>query len=162
MVFRILTTSLGDTDLLGKVGEILGVVVEWLYLAILLTCFVLALGNRPQGSNKWYMSMVYFWAAIMAYLIFASIYITVVSVQKEVKENKFSVSQLFTNQLFFTLIVSLLSTYVLWFVASFLFFDPWHMFTCVSSVPNFLIGSPLTAEIADSISTPHPNLYQHS
>ena len=138
LVFRILTTSLGDPDLLGKVGEILGVVVEWLYLAILLTCFVLALGNRPQGSNKWYMSMVYFWVAIMAYLIFASIYITVVSVQREVKENKFTVSQLFTNQLFFTLIVSLLSTYVLWFVASFLFFDPWHMFTCVSSVPDFL------------------------
>ena len=139
MVFRILTTSLGDKDLLGKVGEVLGVVVEWLYLAILLTCFVLALGNRPQGSNKWYMSMVYFWVGIMAYLIFASIYITVISIQNEVKDKKFTVAQLFTNQLFFTLIVSLLSTYVLWFVASFLFFDPWHMFTCVSasSFPSY-------------------------
>lgn len=46
----------------------LGVVFEWLYLATLLTCFVLALGNRPQGSNKFYMTMVYFWAGIMLYV----------------------------------------------------------------------------------------------
>jgi chitin synthase len=66
LVFHILTTSLGDTDLLGKVGNILGVVFEWLYLFTLLTCFVLALGNRPQGTNFAYMSMVYFWVFIMA------------------------------------------------------------------------------------------------
>jgi chitin synthase len=27
---------------------------------------VLALGNRPQGSSKFYMTQVYFWAVIMA------------------------------------------------------------------------------------------------
>jgi len=65
LVFHILTTSLGDKTLLGNVGNILGVVFEWLYLFTLLTCFVLALGNRPQGSNKAYMSMVIFWVFIM-------------------------------------------------------------------------------------------------
>ena len=132
LVFRILTTSLGDSDLLGTPGVILGVIFEWLYLATLVTCFVLALGNRPQGSNKFYLSMVYFWAVIMTYLIFASIYITVVSIKIQVSQKQFTVGELFSNQLFFTLIVSLCSTYVLWFVASFLFFDPWHMFTSVS------------------------------
>lgn len=48
-------------------------------------------------------------------------------------KEKFTVGRIFKNQIFFTLIVSLLSTYVLWFVASILFFDPWHMFTSVSS-----------------------------
>ena len=129
LVFRILTTSLDAPELLGTVGRILGVVFEWLYLATLLTCFVLALGNRPQGSNKFYMTMVYFWVVLMIYLVFASVYITVRSIQIETKDNKFTVSDLFKNQLFFTLIVSLLSTYVLWFVISFLFFDPWHLFT---------------------------------
>jgi len=128
LVFHILTTSLGDASLLGTAGMVLGVVFEWLYLATLLTCFVLALGNRPQGSNKFYMTMVYFWALIMVYLMFASIYITVVSVQAQLKENSFSIGQLFTNNLFRTLVVSLASTYILWFVASFLFFEPWHMF----------------------------------
>jgi chitin synthase len=66
LVFHILTTSLGDTTLLGEVGNILGVVFEWLYGFTLLTCFVMALGNRPQGTNFAYVSMVYFWVFIMA------------------------------------------------------------------------------------------------
>jgi chitin synthase len=65
LVFRILTTSLGGDDLLGNVGQILGSVFEWLYAATLTSCFVLSLGNRPQGSNRLYMSMVIFWAFIM-------------------------------------------------------------------------------------------------
>ncbi|KZF19069.1 glycosyltransferase family 2 protein [Xylona heveae TC161] len=139
LVFRILTTSLGDKDLLGEVGKILGLVFEWLYLATLLTCFVLALGNRPQGSNKFYMSQVYFWGCIMIYLIFASVFITVKSIQEELKEHHFSVGQLFANKIFFNLMVSMLSTYVLWFVSSLLFFDPWHMFT---SFIQYLLMTP--------------------
>ncbi len=129
LVFHILTNSLGDKDLLSTTGNILGVVFEWLYLATLLTCFVLALGNRPQGSNKFYMTMVYFWCGIMVYLIFASVFITVRSIQMETHQKGFNISDLFKNPLFFTLIVSLASTYILWFVISFLFFDPWHLFT---------------------------------
>ncbi|KAI9782635.1 MAG: Chitin synthase, class 1 [Peltula sp. TS41687] len=144
LVFRILTTSLGQSDLLGTTGRILGVVFEWLYLMTLLTCFILALGNRPQGSNKFYMTMVYFWVVIMIYLIFASIFITVKSIQAEVAKKAFTVGRLFSNQLFFTLIVSLLSTYVLWFVASFLFFDPWHMFT---SFIQYLLLTPTYVNI---------------
>jgi chitin synthase len=66
LVFRILTSSLSDDDLLGTAGLVLSVLFEWLYLVTLVTCFVLALGNRPQGSNKFYMTQVYFWAILMA------------------------------------------------------------------------------------------------
>jgi len=37
---------------------------------------------------------------------------------------------LFTNKLFFTLIVSMCSTWLLYLFASILFLDPWHMATC--------------------------------
>jgi chitin synthase len=114
---------------------VLGVVFEWLYLATLVTCFVLALGNRPGGSNKFYMTMVYFWIGIMIYLAFACVFVTVKSIQTEVADGGFTFSDLFTNSTFFTIIVSLGSTYVMWFVASFIFFDPWHMFTSVSILP---------------------------
>lgn len=67
LVFHILTTSLADSSLDFAPGQALSIVFEWLYLAILVTCFVLALGNRPQGSNKFYMTQVYFWAILMAY-----------------------------------------------------------------------------------------------
>lgn len=132
MVFHILTTYLGDAQLLGTTGKVLGVVFEWLYLATLVTCFVLALGNRPGGSNKFYMTMVYFWIGIMIYLAFAAIFVTVKSIQTEVSEDNFTVGKLFSNYQFFTIIVSIGSTYVMWFVASLIFLDPWHMFTSVS------------------------------
>lgn len=64
-MFNILVTALGDKDLLGTTGSILGVVFEWLYLASLVTCFVLSLGNTPKGSKIFYLTMVYFWAIIM-------------------------------------------------------------------------------------------------
>lgn len=138
LVFRILTQSLGGDLLLKTAGNVLAVVFEWAYLATLITCFVLALGNRPQGSNRFYMTMVYFWVVIMAYLMFASVFITVRSIQEETKDG-FTASDLFTNTLFSTLIVSMLSTYVLYFVASFLFLDPWHMFT---SFIQYLLLTP--------------------
>lgn len=131
MVFHILTTSLATPDLLGTVGNILGVVFEWLYLATLVTCFVLALGNRPGGSNKFYMTMVYFWICIMIYLSFAAIFVTVRSIQKQVANKQFTLEDVFKNQQFFSIVVSLAATYVMWFVASLIFLDPWHMFTCV-------------------------------
>ncbi|KAJ5210590.1 Chitin synthase [Penicillium cf. griseofulvum] len=129
LVFHILTTYLGSDELLGTAGKVLGIVFEWLYLATLVTCFVLALGNRPGGSNKFYMTMVYFWIVIMIYLAFAAVFVTVKSIQAEVASKTFSVDQLFNNKTFFSIIVSLGSTYVMWFVASFIFLDPWHMFT---------------------------------
>jgi chitin synthase len=140
LVFEILTKSLGDPTLLGKVGQVLAVVFEWAYLATLMTCFVLALGNRPDGSlaKKLYLAMVYFWVLIMAYLMFASVFITVKSVQAQVKTG-FHVTDLFKNSVFSTLIVSMASTYLLWFVVAFLFFDPWHMFT---SFIQYLLMTP--------------------
>ncbi|KAG9585893.1 glycosyltransferase family 2 protein, partial [Aureobasidium melanogenum] len=140
LVFRILTGSLSDSSLNFAPGKVLGVLFEWIYLAVLITCFVLALGNRPQGSNKFYMTQVYFWAILMAYLMFATVFITVKSVQAQLKEHDhFTFSMLFTNSLFLTLIVSMASTYVLYFVASFMFLDPWHMFT---SFLQYLLLTP--------------------
>ena len=105
-------------------------IFQLFYIMVLISCFVLALGNRPQGSNRYYMSMVYFWVILMAYLTFASIFITVKSVQKQLETNTFSFGLLFSNTVFSTLIVSLLATWAMYLIASLLFFDPWHMFTC--------------------------------
>jgi chitin synthase len=143
LVFHILTQYLGSKDLLGTAGKVLGVVFEWIYLATLVSCFILSLGNRPQGSNKWYMTMVYCWVIVMIYLTFAAIFVTVKSIQEDVAKDGFTFSDLFTNSQFFTIIVSLASTYVMWFVASLVFFDPWHMVTCVCfplySISDFVL-----------------------
>ena len=162
LVFHILTNSLSGQNLLSTTGNVLSVVFEWVYLAVLLTCFVLALGNRPQGSNRFYMSMVYFWVIIMLYLIFAAVFITVRSIQEQTAEHGFKASDIYKNQLFFTLIVSLASTYVLYFVISFLFFDPWHMFTSVSG-SSLCSSSPTDSPlVVHSIFTSDTHLRQHS
>ena len=130
LVFKLLTTSLGTPGPLGSAGTVLGVIFEFIYLGTLLYCFILSMGNRPQGSKKSYLAMVVFWSILMIWLTFASVFLTVKSIQTEIKVKNFTFSTIFNNSTFFGLIVSLASTYVLWFVASFLFFDPWHMFTC--------------------------------
>lgn len=76
--------------------------------------------------------------------MFASVFITVKSVQAELVDGHFTVADIFKNQIFYTLIVSLASTYVLWFVVSFLFFDPWHMFT---SFIQYLLLTPTYVNI---------------
>lgn len=134
LVFRILTVALSEPSLGFPPGGPLSIVFEWLYLGTLLTCFVLSLGNTPGGTKKLYMTMVIFWAVIMLYLLFAAVFISVKSVISELALNngRLSASSIFKNQLFRDLLVSLCSTYILYFVASFMFFEPWHMFTSVT------------------------------
>jgi len=140
LVFKILTTSLGTDDLLGRPGEILGVVFTWLYGVMLITCFVLSMGNRPAGSGKLYVTMVWFWAALMIYLMFAAIYIVVNSIIDNVNdEDGFTVDQLFKDEVFYTLIVSVMSTFGIWLIASLLMFDPWHM---VTSLVQYMLLTP--------------------
>ncbi|KAF2007635.1 glycosyltransferase family 2 protein [Amniculicola lignicola CBS 123094] len=138
LVFHILTKSLASE--IGTAGNVLFIVFQWLYIGVLITCFILSLGNRPQGSNKFYMTMVYFWGVIMTYLMFASILITVRSVQESVNDaDGFTVSDIFKDKIFFTLIVSLASTYAMWLIVSIIFLDPWHMFT---SFIQYLLMTP--------------------
>ena len=110
-----------------------------MYIMVLVTCFVLALGNRPQGSNKFYLTQVYFWAVLMIYLLFASIFITVKSVETQLTDKSFTFASLFTVPLFRTLIVSMASTWLLYLFASILFLDPWHMAT---SFMQYLLLTP--------------------
>ncbi|TGJ79985.1 hypothetical protein E0Z10_g8772 [Xylaria hypoxylon] len=128
LVFKILTKSLGSDLLLGNVGTILSVVFQWFYGVCLVACFVLSLGNRPAGSGKLYTAMVIFWCIIMIYLTFAAVFISVVAVLEQIKDG-FSINAIFQNKVFFSLVVSLLSTYGLWLIASLIMFDPWHMLT---------------------------------
>ena len=71
--------------------------------------------------------------------MFAAIYIAVNAILTDIAQHGFSVESLFKNQVFYTLIVSVLSTYGLWLVASIIMFDPWHMLT---SLIQYMLLSP--------------------
>ena len=73
-----------------------------------------------------------------SYLMFAAVFISVKAIQADISDG-FSVSDLFKNQVFYTLIVSVMSTYGIWLIASLLMFDPWHMFT---SLVQYMLLTP--------------------
>ena len=66
----------------------------------------------------------------MAYMIFAAIFMAVHSIQDIYRSGtRITVSLFFQNSEFRDLVVATSSTYALYFLASFLYFEPWHMFT---------------------------------
>lgn len=72
--------------------------------------------------------------------MFAAIYIVVNSVIENVNDaDGFSVDQLFKDEVFYTLIVSVMSTFGIWLIASLLMFDPWHM---VTSLLQYMLLTP--------------------
>ncbi|EFW99376.1 chitin synthase b [Grosmannia clavigera kw1407] len=94
------------------------------YTCVLLICtqFILSLGNRPQGSRRLYVAGMVIYAIIMTYTTFACLYIIV-------EQLKDSTAIYIGNNVFTSLIISTMSTVGLYFVMSFLYLDPWHMFT---------------------------------
>lgn len=71
--------------------------------------------------------------------MFAAIYIAVNAIITDLHQHGFSIDQLFKNQVFYTLIISVMSTYGIWLLASLLMFDPWHMLT---SLVQYMLLSP--------------------
>jgi chitin synthase len=133
LTFYFIAGSLGDPriDPFGhNVGQYIFVILR--YACVLLIClqFILSMGNRPQGARKMFLASMVTYAIIMAYTTFASVYIVVIqlksnSLQSTDSKNPYKLG----NNIFTNLIVSMISTIGLYFLMSFLYLDPWHMFT---------------------------------
>jgi chitin synthase len=88
------------------------------------------MGNRPQGARKMFLGSMITYAIIMVYTVFASAYIVAIqlksnSLQSTDSKNPYKLG----NNIFTNLIVSTISTIGMYFLMSFLYLDPWHMFT---------------------------------
>ncbi|KAK4232228.1 hypothetical protein QBC38DRAFT_90240 [Podospora fimiseda] len=107
------------------------------YICILLisTQFILSLGNRPQGSRKMYLASMIIYSVIMAYTIFATIYIIAYQLKPKDKEDHPDLE--LGNNIFTNMIVSTVSTVGLYFLMSIMYLDPWHMIT--SSLQYFIL-----------------------
>lgn len=85
------------------------------------------------------------WALITIYMLFAAVFITVkgienVSAAIKADGGKFTLNDVFANPIFRNIVISLVSTYGLYFISSLIFFDPAHMVT--SFVQYLLVSSP--------------------
>ncbi|CAO3590746.1 unnamed protein product [Absidia cylindrospora] len=132
-----MSTAIYDPGLANKpfsapVGQVIHIVLNYIYLFLLVVQFVLALGNRPQGFKTAYTVIMVCLSVIMAYLLFCTGWITYVSISSVVaswQDAEGTFITLLKQSTFRNILVSVCSTYIMYFVSSFLFLDPWHMFS---------------------------------
>ncbi|KAI1316770.1 Chitin synthase, class 1 [Mortierella claussenii] len=124
------TSPFGEND----VGFWIFTITRYIYILLIIAQFIMSMGNRPQGSNWAYKSSMAFFAILMGYMLFGAGYMTVNGinhVQDEISKEgsgESTSSLYFQNAMFRNTVISLASTYGLYFFASFLFLEPWHMF----------------------------------
>ncbi|KIY69374.1 glycosyltransferase family 2 protein [Cylindrobasidium torrendii FP15055 ss-10] len=113
----------------ANAGKIVFEVVLKLYIALLFVVLVCSLGNRPQGSK---------WTYIFAILLFGVCNIitlwcaawTVYLAVPHTLEGWSNFGQLLVDTpALQDICISLGATYGLYFISSFMHFEPWHMFT---------------------------------
>lgn len=136
LTFSIIIDLVADQDpFFGTkaVTHWINLALKWIYLAFLALQFILALGNRPKGERAAYALTLWVYAILAVYLLVCSFYLTV----KAFANIPNLLKGLSTMQKIHTflggpvgaLIAAAVSTFGIYFIASFLYRDPWHMFT---------------------------------
>ncbi|KAJ9624929.1 Chitin synthase, class 3 [Taxawa tesnikishii (nom. ined.)] len=125
----------------NEVTPIVNTVLKYIYLAFVLLQFILALGNRPKGSRWSYIVSFCVFAVIQVYIIVDSMYLVVHAFSSgsdgfNTTNPKDFVESFFSSTGPGIIIIALAATFGLYFVGSFLYLDPWHMFT---SFPAYLL-----------------------
>ncbi|KUI68828.1 Chitin synthase 2 [Cytospora mali] len=105
-----------------SIGTYIFAILRYACILLIAAQFIISLGNRPHGAQKLYLASMIIFSIIMVYTMFASIYIVVYQITRG---SGFDMhSTVMTN-----MILSVLSTIGLYFVMSFIYLEPWHMFT---------------------------------
>lgn len=130
LTFYFVAGSLSDPNIdpFGHhIGKYIFIILRYVCVLVICLQFILSLGNRPQGAKKLFFGTMVTYSIIMAYTTFAALYIVIKQLTAHANEDKSQYK--LGNNIFTNLIVSTLSTIGLYFLMSFLYLDPWHMFT---------------------------------
>ncbi|UKZ65564.1 uncharacterized protein TrAtP1_006763 [Trichoderma atroviride] len=122
---------------------IVNTLLKYIYLAFVILQFILALGNRPKGSKFTYIASFMVFALIQGYILVLSVFLVVTAFKTPLDQQiNFDNGEDFVKSFFFgasaagVIIIALITIYGLYFIASFLYLDPWHMF---HSFPHYLL-----------------------
>jgi chitin synthase len=127
LCFHFLTEkSAADGGIFGNYGSYIKETLELCYVFAMLCVLICSLGNRPQGSKKLYISCIILFAVIMIFM-FAMAFYTVYRSFVDYKNE--SLTQRLKHPTFRNIVISLLSTYGLYFIGSLIHGQPWHMLT---------------------------------
>ncbi|KAJ3100658.1 Chitin synthase, class 2 [Phlyctochytrium planicorne] len=117
-----------DTDPFFGYGSYVFIALREFYLMAIVLVFLSSLGNRPHGSKNLYFVLFFLFSIMMASLLYVSFYKVYQSLPRTAKDWQ-NYDALNPSSTVAVLFLSVLSTYGVYFLASFLFMDPWHMFT---------------------------------
>lgn len=86
-------------------------------------CFILALGNRPQGSKWAYTTAFLGFACVTVYMTVCAVFLAIKGIEdvKNGNNGTISVGTLFSNKIFFNIVISLAATVGLYVISSLLF-----------------------------------------
>ncbi|KAK0183781.1 glycosyltransferase family 2 protein [Armillaria mellea] len=139
IAFVILSDAMEDDSFGLKGIHVFNVIINYVYLGLLIMCYLLALGNRPQGSKWGYTTAFIGFAFITVYMTFAAFFLAFKGIETLSKSEGTSLNDLFSNSIFRTIVLSLLATLGLYLISSLIFFEPWHMIT---SFIQYLLMAP--------------------
>lgn len=132
--FCILTDALASSFHWLKIPTL---ILQYIYVAFLVFCYLLSMGNRPVGSKAGYQISMGVFAVLTLYMFAAVVYLTVSSIKGAVGRD--DPSELMADQTFITIVISLVSTFGIWLIAGIIFAEPWHIFT---SIVQYLLMAP--------------------
>lgn len=130
-------TSDSKKDPFGGQGEAVFEVCRNVYVALVVVVVVASLGSRPQGFNAMYTVCIVAFGTLFYLLLYCTgwtIYLQLDNAHLLTPGGWTGshVVKLILNQSGIrSLVISIISTYVLWLLASIWMLDPWHMFTCM-------------------------------
>lgn len=111
------------------VGTIIFEIILKLYIGILFVVVVCSLGNRPQGSKYSYGTSMVLFGICNVIALYCAGYTVYMAAPKTAAQWAQFGNLVETNSAFRDIVISLAATYGLYFISSFLHFEPWHMFT---------------------------------
>ncbi|KAI9330184.1 chitin synthase-domain-containing protein [Obelidium mucronatum] len=128
-------TSTKGLDPFYPYGGAVSAVLRSIYLGSVMAMVIASMGNRPEASKLMYIGFSVIFAILMGFMLFMGIWTIKISIEVYDATNPSSVFSFIkyaaTEPTFRDLVVSVCSTYVLYFISSAMFLDPWHTFTCM-------------------------------
>lgn len=109
-----------------------------LYIALLFVVLVCSLGNRPQGSKWTYTLAIVLFGLCNVITVWCAAYTVYLAVPHTAAGWSNFPELVAKNRALQDIVISLAATYGLYFISSFMHFEPWHMFTSFLQYMFFL------------------------
>lgn len=126
--------SVDGSDPFFGYKNIVAEVLRELYLIAIISIFISSLGNRPQGSKWIYLLCIFLFMITMLVIIYLSGFavsrVLANTISSVPPNSNFStvLNAAFKQPAFRDLVISFAATYLMYFVASFAYLEPWHMY----------------------------------